>query len=123
MWIAKIKLVDKECIWATRCKKFNIYDYQYALKTFWKNSYLYIVMAHIIEGKEENIKQYIEDIKKDKRVTKIETKKNFMISLVKEEKERGLHIFHNPQLIFVKPGINYPDGSEIWEVGSLIGKT
>ena len=31
MWIVKIKLVDKNCIWATRCKKFNIYDYQYPL--------------------------------------------------------------------------------------------
>lgn len=34
MWVVKIKLEDKNCIWATRCKKFNVYDYQYPLNYY-----------------------------------------------------------------------------------------
>jgi len=123
MWVAKIRLADKKCIWATRCKKFNIYDYQYPLGIYKTNSDLVLMMYHILEGEEKNNEAYIKDIKKDKRVKKLEVKRNFMISLAIEkrtkEELKAFEALYNPKLIYIKPGINCPDGSEIWETGSF----
>lgn len=53
------------------------------------------------------------------RIKKLEIKKDFIISLAIEKRTRMLDLFYNPKLIFIKPAINYPDGSEQWEVGSF----
>jgi len=80
-------------------------------------------MHHILEGEEKNIKNYIKNVKKDKRVKKLEVKKNFMVSLVIEKRTKirlkTLKTLYNPKLIYIKPGINFPDGTEIWEIGSF----
>ena len=123
MWIAKIRLVDKNCIWATRCKKFNIYDYQYPLGFYEVKEGLALMMHHVLEGKEKDIKNYIKDVKKDKRIKKLEVKKNVIISLAVEKRTKkelkAFEALYNEKLIYVKPGINYPDGSEIWEIASF----
>jgi len=123
MWIAKIKLIDKNCIWATRCKKFNIYDYQYPLGFYKIKQGLALMVYHILEGEEKNKKDYIQDVKKDKRVERLEIKKNFMISLAVEKRSkkelRTFEAFYNPKLIWIKPDINFPDGSEVSEIGSF----
>lgn len=123
MWVTKIKLIDKKCIWATRCKKFNVYNYQYPLSSYKVKQGLALMMHHVLEGDEKNIKEYIKDVKKDKRVKRLEVKKNFIISFAIEERpKKELKVFesiYNPKLIYIKPGVNYPDGSEVWEFGSF----
>lgn len=123
MWVTRIKLIDKNCIWSTRCKKFNIYNYQYPLGFYNVKQGLALVMHHILEGEEKNIKNYIKNVKKDQRVKKLEVKKNFMVSLVIEKRTKirlkTLKTLYNPKLIYIKPGINFPDGTEIWEIGSF----
>ncbi len=123
MWVAKIKLLDENCIWATRCKKFKIYDYQYPLGFYKANGGLSLMLYHFLEGEEKDVKEYINDVKKDKRVKKIEIKKNVIISLAIEkrtkQKLRTFEALYNEKLIYLKPGINYPDGTEIWEIASF----
>ena len=123
MWVTKIRLVDKKCIWATRCKKFGIYDYQYPLGFYKVKEGLALMMYHILEGKDKDIKCYIKDVKKDKRIKKLEVKKNFIISLAIEKRTKkelkAFEALYNEKLIYVKPGVNYPDGSETWEIASF----
>jgi predicted DNA binding protein len=123
MWVTKIRLVDKKCIWATRCKKFGIYDYQYPLGFYKVKEGLALIMYHILEGKDKDIKYYIKDVKKDKRIKKLEVKKNFIVSLAIEKRTKkelkAFEALYNKKLIYVKPGINYPDGSETWEIASF----
>lgn len=123
MWVLKFKLVDKNCIWATRCKKFNIYDYQYPLSFYKTESGLALVMYHILRGEDAAKRKFISDVKKDERVKRLEVKRDFLISLAVEKRPKaGLKAFlalYNPRLIYIKPGINRPDGSEVWEVGSF----
>lgn len=123
MWACKIRLVDKDCIWATRCKRFNIYDYQYPLGFYKVKEGLALMLYHILEGKEKNIKNYIKDVKKDKRIKKLQVKKNFMISLAIEKRAKkelkAFEAFYNPKLIWIKPDINFPDGSEVSEIASF----
>src|SRR4030042_2344831 len=123
MWVTKIKLLDKECIWATRCKQFDIYDYQYPLGFYKTKKGLALMLYHILDGEEKNIKRYTFAVKKDKRIEKIEVRKNFMISLAVEKRTkkelRAFEALYNEKLFYVKPGINYPDGTEIWEIASF----
>lgn len=123
MWVVKIKLIDKECIWATRCKKYSIYDYQYPLGFYKTKQGLNLMLCHILEGGDKNIKSYIYDVERDRRIKKLEVRKNFMISLAIEKRTKkelkAFEALYNEKLIYIKPGINYPDGSEIWEIASF----
>lgn len=123
MWVVKFQLRDKNCIWATRCKKFNVYDYQYPLGFYWIKNNLALMMHHIFEGNENKIRIYIRDVKNDYRVKKIEFRKNYAISLVIEKETdirlKTLEALYNQRLIYIRPGINFPDGTEIWEIGAF----
>lgn len=123
MWVAKIKLIDKNCIWSTRTGKFKIFNYQYPLGLYKIKNAVITMLYHILEGKDKNIKNYIKDVKKDKRVKKLEVKKDFMISLAVEKRAKSelkaFEALYNPKLIYIKPGINAPDGTETWEIGSF----
>jgi len=123
MWVLKIRVLDKNCIWSTRCKKFGIYDYQYPLGFYKIKNGLALMMYHILEGEEKNIKEYVRNVKKDKRVKEFDFKGNIMVSLAIEKRtKRKLKAFealYNEKLIYIKPGINSPDGFEIWEIGSF----
>lgn len=123
MWVARIKLTDDNCIWATRCKKFNIYNYQYPLGFYRVNKGLALVVYHVLEGDDRNVERYIKEVRKDKRIRKLDVKNNLMISLAVESRSKSelkaFEAFYNPKLIWIKPDINYPDGSEIMEVGSF----
>lgn len=123
MWVAKIKLIDGKCIWASRCKKFNIYNYQYPLGFYENKAGINLVSYHILDGDIKNIKDYIKDVKKDKKVKKLDIKKNLLLSLVIEDRpKKELEAFksmYNRKLIYLKPGVNFPDGYETWEIGSF----
>lgn len=123
MWVLKIKLLDKQCIWSTRCKKFGIYNYQYPLGFYKVKNGLALVLYHILEGNEKAIKRYIKDVKKDKRVKELNVKGNVMISLAVEkrlrEKLKGFEVLYNPKVIYLKPGINSLNGWEVWEIGAF----
>ncbi len=123
MWVLKIKLKDENCIWAPNCKKFGVYDYQYPLGFYKVKQGLALMIHHILEGNEKNIKDYIKQAKKDKRVKKLEIRKNFMFSLSVETRTKkelkAFEAFYNPKLVWIKPDINSPDGYEISEIGSF----
>ena len=46
------------------------------------------MMYHVLDGDEKNIKKYIQDIKKDKRIKKLENEKNVVISLAIEKRDK-----------------------------------
>ena len=123
MWVAKIKILDDKCIWATRCKKFNLHVYQYPLGYYETKQGFNFIVYHILEGDEKNIRKYIRDVKKAKRVKRIDVQENVMISLVIEGRGKkeleAFKTFYNKKLIYLKPGINDPSGHEVWEVGSF----
>ncbi len=126
MWVLKLKIVDENCIWAARCKKFGIYDYQYPLNYRIVDDNIVTALYHILDGESEKIKNFIRDAKRDERVRKLEIRKNLVISQAVEKRSRMLDPFYDSRLLFIRPVINYPDGSEVWEVGcferSLLAK-
>lgn len=122
MWIAKIKLLDKNCIFAAKNKRYKIQSYEHILTHYKKGGSYYFMSAHVLIGSIEKKKKYIKELKKDKRIEQLDIHGDLTIELVKKSKsELDLEVydsFYNPEIIFVKPAFVDEDGWEYYEIGS-----
>lgn len=123
MWILKLKLMHRDCHIVPRCKKFNVITYAIPAGAsggmYKKNGTIFLTAIHTVEGDAENIKKFYNDLKKDKRVRKLEIRGN-KFSYLFQLPKGGEHVqlYYNPKLIFVKPVINHSNGFEYWELGA-----
>jgi len=115
MWIAKIKY-RHDCILGNRCKKFNVSLQGTGLSVFKENNKTITSSMHCILGDEKNIDKFIEDLKKDSNIIKLERKNNVFL-LLERTKSKAIKYF-NPKIILVKPVLIDRDGYEYWEVSS-----
>ncbi len=115
MWIAKIKL-RHDCLLGNRCKKFNVILQSYDLNEEIKNKKILTSSLHQIVGSESNIKKFIADLKKDKRVSYLEFDGNTMFLA---ETAKGKPVSHfTRKMFFVKPVVIDSEGYEYWEIAS-----
>lgn len=122
MWLAKVKLLDKNCIFATKIKKFNLQAYEQKLTHFKQGKNYFFMSSHILLGDAESKKKYINELKQDKQVKKLEVNADMTIELI-SKKESNIdfnvyHAFYNPEIIFTKPGFVDSDGWEYYEIAS-----
>ncbi|MGV8150776.1 MAG: helix-turn-helix domain-containing protein [Candidatus Woesearchaeota archaeon] len=117
MWIARFKNWHKDCIIRPRCVKYNVTDNVYLINSWTEKGHFYYTELHILQGREEDIKRFIKDFKKDKTILNAEVKGNNIITL--NEKHES-HNFYDPlfdhRLIYVKPVVQRLDGYEDWEI-------
>ena len=122
MWVAKFSMIDEKGIFSQRNKKFKVKAYGYRTNYFIKGKKSYFSGIILIEGKEENIKKYIKDLKREKSIKKLEVKGNLINCLVEKpllvSKKRQEGIFYSLELINVKPLFTDENGIEYWEIGS-----
>ncbi len=117
MWIAKLK-IKHDCTIGTRCKKFRCISYSIPLGSWHDGEYEYTSERHTLEGDEENIKNFLEDLKKDKRIKNLEISKNTIFFIGVRKKERIPTSHWNPKIFFVKPVFVDKTGYEYWEIAS-----
>lgn len=115
MWIAKIKLKHK-CMLGDRCKRFKVTLQSVAFSVFKEKGNTITSSMHYMSGVPKNIDNFVKDLKKDKKVIKIERKGNTFFLL--EKAEIKAVAFYTPKIIFIKPVLVNSDGYEIWEIGS-----
>jgi len=116
MWVLKFSAEREGSIFAPRCKKFNVSLIGYPLNNYKKRNTYYFSAAGLIVGEEENKQEFLKDLKKDKRIKKVEAKGDFYTILYIRDKP--LIKFYNPEFINVKPIMISSKGEEIWEIGS-----
>ncbi len=116
MWITRIK-VKHDCIIGNRCEKFKVTTTGTAFNVFRENGITYAPQMQVIHGNENQTKEFIRDLKKDKRVKHLETEGN-IIFLVEIRRDKIPSTFYNPKLIYVKPVFVDEKGYEYWEVAS-----
>lgn len=119
MWLCKFRLRDSSCPFSSRTQQFHLYCYQYPLRAYKKENKWFYVSSNILFGEEKNKQDFIDDIKKDKRIIDIKVDGNFLITTVSGRYEEWIKDFYNQSLIFAKPVINAPDGNECWEICSF----
>lgn len=123
MWIIKLSVNYENGIFAPRAKKFNVGIHGYMLNyNSIKGDYYFTVLA-FVEGDDKLKKDFVEDMKKDKRVVKVENQGDFFICRAKESKSKKIKkvisLFYNPLLIQVKPFVIFPSGWETLELASF----
>jgi hypothetical protein len=106
-----------------RCKKFHVITYAYPAGAsggiYTEKGKTFLTAMHVIEGEDRNIKRFFKDLKKDRRIKKLEVHGS-KFSYIFHLKKGGEHVqaYYSPKLIFVKPVVNHFDGFEYWEIGS-----
>lgn len=119
MWVAKFKIWHKNCLLRPRCMKYQVTDFVYLINSWEEKNRFCYTELHILQGKEENKKKFLKDLKKEKSIKKVEQKGNYIFTLNEEpiEKQYYLPVF-DPKIIQVKPVSQRSDGFEDWEVAS-----
>jgi len=122
MWVAKVKLLDKNCVFATKHKVFGIQSYEQALTHYKKGKSYFFMSCHILIGNSESKKKYLIALRKDKRVKKLDVNGDLTVELIeKKSSDVDLSVynaFYNPEVIFTKPGFVDSDGGEYYEFAS-----
>ena len=116
MWIAKAR-VRHDCVIGNRCQKYKVQTIGGPFSIYIKNEKTYAPQLQTIYGKEENIQNFIDDLKKDSRVHKLEHQGN-SIFFVEERKDAIPSSFYEPKLVFAKPVVVDTEGYEYWELAS-----
>ena len=123
MWIAKFRLKHEGDIFTERTSKFNINFLGYPVTTYAKNKKQYFIVNGFLDGEMKNKKQFIKNLKSDKRVKSIEEKNDYVILLIQysetEINKTDMQTFYNPSIIHLEPVLNSKDGYEYWTIGSF----
>jgi len=116
MWITRLK-IKHDCIIGNRCKKFSVTTTGMPFQVYIEKGITYSPQIQTLHCTKELAEEFIEDLKKDKRINNLEVEGNtFFLIEVRKEKIPATH--HHSKLIFVKPVFVDKDGYEYWEVAS-----
>ena len=122
MWVLKIKGREKGNIYEEKTLKHKVKIYFYSHNYYEDGNKVFLIGSGIIEGKEENKMTFLEDLKKDKKVTYFESNGDYFICIYTEEKHsvrgKAIKASYNPLYIFLKPAIIDENGWECWEIAS-----
>ena len=116
MWLLKLK-IKHNCTIGNRCKEFKVLCYSIPLGNWKEKGYLFTSERHTLEGAPENIKKFLKDIKKDRKVTGLEISGNTMFFIGKY-KEKTPSSFYTQKMFFTKPVFVDDKGYEYWEIAS-----
>jgi len=117
MWLAKFKIKHKTCRLTPNCIKFKVTDNIYLLNSWEESNTFNYTELHFLQGKEDNKKKFIAQIKKDASFKKVDIEGDQIITLNSLPKTKNEYApAFDPQLIFVKPWMVRSDGHEYWEV-------
>jgi predicted DNA binding protein len=122
MWVAKVKLLDENCIFAVKNKKHGLQSYEQTLTHYEKGKSYFFMSSHILIGSIESKEKYLTELRKDKRVKRLDTNGDLTVELI-EKKSSDIDLsvynaFYNPEIIFTKPGFVDSDGWEYYEIAS-----
>lgn len=116
MWILNLK-IKHDCTIGNKCEKYNVISHSIPLGSWKDKNYYYTSERHTLEGNSQNIQKFVQDIKKDKKVTNLETSKKTLFFTGKS-KEMIPSSFYNQKMFFTKPVFVDKWGYEFWEVAS-----
>ncbi len=122
MWVLKIKGREQGNIYEEKTLKNKVKIYFYAHNHYEEGDKVFLTGSGIVEGKEENKKAFLKDLKKDKKVTYFESNVDYFVCAYAEDKKsrrgKGIKASYNPRYLFLKPAVVDENGWEHWEIAS-----
>lgn len=123
MWIGHFKLWHDNCIYLANSSKYDVAISMYPLTSYMEAGFRFHTNLNILSGEKENIKKFINAIKKDRRCLRFEGKENAYFSHLKMKAD-DYHTtnYYTPKIFLLKP-IVHKDGKEDWFFGAWEKKT
>jgi len=119
MWVAKLRIKHNDCVVGTRCKKFNVTSAGIPLSSYTDKDFQYFSHFETLSGKEEDIKKFVDDLKKDKEIIDLEMSGNSLFFLVRIPKKTKIPTTHyDPKIFWLKPVVVDQQGYEWWDIGT-----
>src|SRR3989339_772370 len=120
MWITKLQLKHDDCPIVNRCQKYKLIVFSYPSTWYEKNGTKFATTTCYFQSSDEiKKKKFIEDLKKDKRISQFEISGDmFTYEINLGKKGEHVMLYHTKQIFFAKPVMNHFDGHEYWEVAS-----
>jgi len=120
MWITKLQLQHKDCPIVMRCVRFGVIVLSYPSTWYEHRGVKYATTNCFFQDSDEKKKKaFLEDLKADKRITKVDVAGDIFTYEINLGKE-GEHVmlYHTKRIFFARPVTNHYDGYEYWEVAS-----
>ncbi len=116
MWICRLR-IRHDCIIGNRCRKFGVTTIGVPFSVYLEDGITHAPQVQTIYGDDSKVSEFIEDLKKDSRVTNLEHEGN-TIFCIEVRKDRIPSSYYSQKLLYVKPVFVDKDGYEYWEVTS-----
>lgn len=117
MWNLKFKVLNKDSVYTLLTKKYRVIDYLYPVDNYKKGKNIYILGIHHLEGEESQIKEFISELKRNKKVKEIEVNGKEVITLIAEE-ESFYELLFAAELYHTSP-VFIKEGYEEWSISSF----
>ena len=116
MYNLKFKVKNTDIVYTPLTEKYKVVDYMYPVDRFKKSGKIFMLSIHVLEGEESEIKKFLQEFKKNKKVKECEKTENRVIALIAEE-EKFYDLLYNPELYLPSPVI-IKDGYETWNIAA-----
>lgn len=119
MWILKFREKHIGCVYSPKCKRYGVVDEVYPITNYPKNGKIYLTALHLPKGKETAVRAYVNALKRDGKVRRLEESGPVFYTLVAEPAEKGwVRSWYNPEIFYVAPIVQDSEGYETVYVGS-----
>lgn len=116
MWVVKITFPGDKTLIGSRCKKHGVSFSGYPISTRSVGNHLQVFAAFFLFGENKKVKDFVADLKQDKRVMNIENNENYVVCQLKEPSKNM--IAYSPDIFHVEPIFSDAQGIETWTLGS-----
>jgi len=117
MWVMKVKIDGSKSLMGSKTSKFQIDLFLFPL-SFVKQKRKFVVhAAGTIFGSEKNIKEFVKELKTEKRVINVEVNGDFFVCTIEEP--TCLDCVYNERIIHVEPTHISSKGYEVGCLGSF----
>ena len=117
MWVLKLKLSAKDQLMGSLALKHQVSLTGYPLSYYKSKGKFYLIATGFMFGEEKNKDSLIKEMKKSKKVIKIERNKDFIIAIT--EQPINSEQVYDPRIIRPFPVIINKEGYHIWEMASF----
>lgn len=117
MWVAKVKFSNKGTLIGSKATKHKVNLFGFPLSYYYEKKWVIVQVAGTIFGNEKNKKEFIRDLKKEKRTINLELKNDFLIGIIKEP--IYAKCIYNKDIIHIAPALISDKEYEVINVGSF----
>ena len=123
MWVLKFRSREEFNIYNKRTIEFGVRVHFYSQKYYVEKGRIYFINSGIAFGEKSGKDAFFRDLKKEKKMKRIEVNGDFFVSVYSEKisnsRISALKTIYNQKIVFLKPTIFDEKGFEEWEVASF----